>query len=438
MPRQFDPASGTRDFLAAELERREWAFGAIRAVFQRYGFEPLQTPAFERLDVLLGKYGDEGDKLVFKILRRGEHEASGEADLALRYDMTVPLARVAAAYGSQLTWPYKRYAMGPVWRADRPGRGRFREFVQCDLDTLGSTSPLADAEVLCAHHDAMTGLGISAFTVALNSRHVLAGLLEAFTISPELGTGVLTSLDKLDKLPPAEVIAELAGRGLAREVAGELVETIAAPDAADRIRAALKPSEEGLAGLAEVDAVLDLVAAQLPAGRVVFTPSLVRGLSYYTGPIWEVRAPGAAGSLGGGGRYDHLIEALGGPDVPAVGSSIGVERILSLLPESAAPQAQGRLDVVVTVLGEDLAAASFGLAAAARSAGLRASVYLGASGKIGKQLGWASDQGARWCLIYGAREREAGLVKVRDLASREEADVPPGEVADYLARAAAG
>ena len=127
--------------------RREQAFGAIRAVFQRYGFEPLQTPAFERLDVLLGKYGDEGDKLVFKILRRGEHEASGEADLALRYDMTVPLARVAAAYGSQLTWPYKRYAMGPVWRADRPGRGRFREFVQCDLDTLGTTSPLADAEV---------------------------------------------------------------------------------------------------------------------------------------------------------------------------------------------------------------------------------------------------------------------------------------------------
>jgi histidyl-tRNA synthetase len=438
MPRQFDPASGTRDFLAAELERREWAFGAIRAVFQRYGFEPLQTPAFERLDVLLGRYGDEGDQLVFKILRRGEHEASGEADLALRYDMTVPLARVAAAYGSQLTWPYKRYAMGPVWRADRPGKGRFREFVQCDLDTLGSTSPLADAEVLCAHHDAMTGLGIGAFTVALNSRHVLAGLLEAFKISPELGSGVLTSLDKLDKLAPAEVIAELAGRGLAGEVAGELVETISGPGAADRIRGALKPSEEGRAGLDEVDAVLELVSAQLPAGRVEFTPSLVRGLSYYTGPIWEIRAPGVAGSLGGGGRDDHLIEAVGGPDVPAVGSSIGVERILSLLPGTAGPEAgRGRLDVVVTVLGEEQAAASFGLAAAARSAGLRASVYLGASGKIGKQLGWASDQGARWCLIYGARERAAGLVKVRDLASREEADVAPAEVADYLARAAA-
>lgn len=441
MPSQFDPASGTRDFLAAEFERRERAFGAIRAVFQRYGFEPLQTPAFERLDVLLGRYGDEGDKLVFKILRRGEHEASGEADLALRYDMTVPLARVAAAYGSQLTWPYKRYAMGPVWRADRPGKGRFREFVQCDLDTLGSTSPLADAEVLCAHHDAMTEAGIGEFTVALNSRHVLAGLLEAFKISPELGTGVLTSLDKLDKLAPADVIGELAERGLARERAGELVEVISAPDAADRIKAALKLSEEGLAGLEEVETVLELVGAQLPAGRVVFTPSLVRGLSYYTGPIWEVRAPGAAGSLGGGGRYDHLIEALGGPGVPAVGSSIGVERILSLLPDAAA-EGRGRLDVAVTILGGEqaageLAAQSFALAAAARSAGLRASVYLGSSGKIGKQLRWASDQGARWCLIWGAREREAALVKVRDMVSREEADVPPAEVAAYLARAAA-
>src|SRR5271170_6749966 len=200
MAMQFDPPSGTRDLLAAEVEQRERAFDVIRSVFTRYGFEPLQTPAFERLDVLLGKYGDDGDKLIFKILRRGEHEASGEADLALRYDMTVPLARVAAAYGSRLPSPYKRYALGPVWRAERPGKDRYREFVQCDLDTLGSASPLADAEVLCAHHDAMTGLGISAFTVALNSRHVLAGLLEAFKISPELGTGVLTSLDKLDKL----------------------------------------------------------------------------------------------------------------------------------------------------------------------------------------------------------------------------------------------
>src|SRR5919109_172100 len=170
MPTPFDPPSGTRDFLAAELDNRERAFGVLREVFASYGFEPLQTPAFERLDVLMGKYGDEGDKLIFKILRRGEHEASGEADLALRYDMTVPLARVVAAYGSQLPTPYKRYAIGAVWRADRPGKGRFREFVQCDLDTLGSSSLLADAEVACAVCETVAALGVPSFTMLVNSR----------------------------------------------------------------------------------------------------------------------------------------------------------------------------------------------------------------------------------------------------------------------------
>jgi histidyl-tRNA synthetase len=435
MQTQFDPPSGTRDFLAAEFEEREQAFGVIRSVFLQYGFEPLQTPAFERLDVLMGKYGDEGDKLVFKILRRGEHEASGEADLALRYDMTVPLARVAAAYGSQLPTPYKRYAMGPVWRADRPGKGRFREFVQCDLDTLGSSSLMADAEALCAQHDALTGLGLTDFTIQLNSRHVLSGLLEAFKISPELGTGVLTSLDKLDKLRADEVVAELTERGLPQSDAAELVGLMTAADGVERLRTILKPSDEGVAGLDEVDGVLALVAPVVPDGRVVFTPRLVRGLSYYTGPVWEIVAPGVPGSLAGGGRYDHLIEALGGPDVPAVGASLGVERLLSLRPAVSAAQ-RGRLDVAVPVMSGDLASQSFLLAAAARSAGLRSSVYLGSSGKLGKQLKWASDQGARWCLIYGASEHEAGAVTVRDMTSGEQAPVPWDDVAGYLERAA--
>jgi len=434
MQSQFEPASGTRDFLAAEFEQREQAFGTIRQVFLRYGFEPLQTPAFERLDVLLGKYGEDGDKLVFKILRRGEHEASGDADLALRYDLTVPLARVAAAYEGRLPSPYKRYAMGPVWRADRPGRGRFREFVQCDLDTLGSTSLLADAEALLAQHDALAELGLPGFTIQLNSRHVLSGLLEVFRIPAELGAGVLISLDKLDKQSPDGVAAELIDRGLGAAQAGDLVATMTAADAVDRIRTALKPSEEGVAGLDEVDGLLGLVGAQVPAGRIVFTPRMVRGLSYYTGPIWEVVAPGVPGSIGSGGRYDHLIEQLGGPDVPATGSSLGVERILSLLSGSEASE-RGRLDVAVPVMGEELAAASFGLAATARSAGLRASVYLGASGKLSKQLRWAGEQGARWCLIYGAREQEAGQVRVRDMVTRDEADVPAGELGSYLTAA---
>jgi histidyl-tRNA synthetase len=434
MPSQFDPPSGTRDFLAADVERREHAFAVIRSVFARYGFEPLQTPAFERLDVLLGKYGDEGDKLVFKILRRGEHEASGEADLALRYDMTVPLARVAAAYGSQLPNPYKRYAIGPVWRADRPGKDRYRELVQCDLDTLGSRSLLADAEALSAQYDALAELGVPDFTVLLNSRRVLAGLLEAFSIRPEIGVGVLTSLDKLDKLSPSDVISELTERGLAADQAADLVATLTAADSADRVRVALTKTDEGTAGLDEVDTVLSLLSGQIPAGRIAFTPRMVRGLSYYTGPIWEVTAAGVAGSIGSGGRYDHLIEQLGGPAVPGTGSSLGVERVLALLP-GAGPAEPGLLDVAVTAMGRDLAPGSFALAAAARSAGLRASVYLGSSAKLGRQLKWASDAGARWCLIYGEQELQAGTVTVRDMRTGEQVQVPAADVASYLAGA---
>lgn len=436
MPTQFDPPSGTRDFLAREYEARERVFALIRSVFARYGFEPLATPAFERLDVLMGKYGEEGDKLIFKILRRGEHEDSGEADLALRYDLTVPLARVAAAYGSQLPTPYKRYAMGPVWRADRPGRGRYREFAQCDLDTLGAASPLADAEVMCAAHDALASLGIGEFRFLLNSRRVLAGLLEAFAVPRDLGAGVLASLDKLDKLAPAEVAGELAGRGLAEAKAAEMVEVMTAPDAAARIRKALRTSDEGTAGLDEVDTLASLLDAQLPPGRVEFTPRLVRGLGYYTGPIWEAALAGAPGSIAGGGRYDHLIEQLGGPDAPATGGSLGVERILAMLPGSG--QERRRLDVAVTVMGERHAARSFAFAAAAREAGLRASVYLGASGKLGRQLKWASDQGARWALIHGPSEEEAGTVTVRDMETGEQSPAPADGLGAHLAGLAAG
>jgi len=434
---QFDPPSGTRDFLAAELERRENAFAIIREVFARYGFEPLQTPAFEHLEVLTGKYGDDGDKLIFKILRRGEHAVSGEADLALRYDLTVPLARVAAAYGSQLPSPYKRYAIGPVWRADRPGKGRYREFVQCDLDTLGSASRMADAEAVCAQYDVLTELGVADFQFLLNSRQVLSGLLEAFSVPTELGHGVLTTLDKLDKLVPARVIAELGARGLDESRSVGLVDTLTAGDSVARVRTALKASDSGTAGLDEIDEVISLVTAHLPCERIGFTPRLVRGLSYYTGPIWEVVAPGMPGSIASGGRYDGLISQLGGPDVPATGGSVGIERILPLLPREMSGS-RGRLDVAVPVMGEDLAPHSFVLAAATRRAGLRAAVYLGSSGKLSKQLRWASDQGARYCLIYGRSEHARGQVTVRDMISGEQTEVYADQIGDYLMRLSTG
>lgn len=436
--KQFQPASGTRDFLAAQVRLREAAFATIRRVFERHGFEPLDTPALERLEVLTGKYGEEGERLIFKILRRGEHEATGEADLALRYDLTVPLARVAAGY--QLPTPYKRYQIAPVWRADRPGKGRFREFYQCDLDTVGSGSPLADAEVVLAVAAVLSELGVRDARVLLNSRKALAGLLEAYEVPTALGPGVLISLDKLDKLQPGDVAAELTGRGLDAAVAARLVEDLTADDAEDRMRAALKGSEQGRDGLAEVDRLLSLVEGEPEADGIVFTPRLVRGLDYYTGVIFEAVAPGMPGSIASGGRYDHLIAALGGPDSPAVGGSLGVERILPLL-EQAADQAADHmkvLDVAVTVMGEELATASFHLATAVRRAGVRAGVYLGASGKLGRQLKWASEQGARFALLYGASEHAEGVVTVRDMDSGEQTKVPVAEVGQVLASRLAG
>jgi len=430
--KQFEPPSGTRDFLAPEVEAREAAFATIRRVFERYGFEPLQTPAFERLETLTGKYGEEGDKLVFKILRRGEHEASGEADLALRYDLTVPLARVAAEYSGQLPMPYKRYAIAPVWRADRPGKGRFREFTQCDLDVVGSSSPLADAEVVCALADVLDELGVPEFTFLVNSRRALAGLLEAYQVPEALGAGTLITLDKLDKLRPDAVAEELVGRGLPHDTAEALVGDLNADDAVERTRKALASNDAGRAGLDEVDQFLALVDGQVPAERIAFTPRLVRGLEYYTGVIFEVVAPGTPGSIASGGRYDGLIARLGGQDAPACGGSLGIERILPLIGEGSD---RARVaDVAVPIMGEDLAGDAFRLAAKLRRAGLRVVTYLGASGKLGRQLKWASDRGARYAAILGPDERAADEVTLRDMGSGEQARVALAEAPDWVSR----
>ncbi|MEU4233754.1 histidine--tRNA ligase [Nonomuraea sp. NPDC026600] len=428
---QFDPPSGTRDFLSRDLRMREHVFSVVRDVFERYGFEPLQTPAFERLETLTGKYGDEGDKLIFKILRRGEHEATGAADLALRYDMTVPLARVVAAYGSQLPTPYKRYAMGPVWRADRPGKGRFREFAQCDVDVVGSTSPMADAEVVCAVAEALDAVGVADFRVLVNSRRALSGLLEVYGIPSDLGGGVLITLDKLDKLAPDAVAAELmSARSLEAATARTLVDDLTAEDAVDRVRVMLKDSAGGRAGLEEIDRLIDLAKASVGGHRLAFTPSLVRGLDYYTGVIFEVVAAGMAGSIASGGRYDHLIANLGGPDVPACGGSIGVERIIGLLDSQNDEVRQ--TDIAVTVIDEDSAAELMEFTSELRKSGLRSEIYLGSSRKLAKQLKWAADRGARFALIYGQQERGERTVTVRDMESGEQTRVPVHELAEHL------
>lgn len=430
MAKAAEPASGTRDFLADDYRRRKAAFDTIATVFERYGFDPLETPAFERLEVFAGKLGDEASALIFKILKRGVHEASGEADLALRYDHTVPLARVVGTYGSRLPSPYKRYVIGPVWRADRPAKGRFREFTQCDIDTVGSDSPLADAEIVWAINDCLEALGVGEFTFLLNSRQALYGLLEAYEIPEEQGASVLGSLDKLDKLDPDTVISELSGRGLPAATADGLVADVVAVDT-DRVREQLERTERGRQGIAEIDRMLALTEG-LPAGRVVYTPRMVRGLDYYTGPIVEVEAAGFPGSIASGGRYDGLVAKLGGPDLPACGMSIGIERILAIKAAAEQPPERG-LDVALTVLGAEDEVMR--LAGRLRARGLRTGIYLGTSGKLARQLKWANEQHAARALIYGPDERAAGVVLVRDMRTGAQAQVPLADVPEHLAGA---
>lgn len=420
--------SGTRDFLADELRRRKAAITAVSEVFERYGFDPLETPAFERLEVVTGKYGEEASSLLFKILRRGAHEAGGQADLALRYDHTVPLARVIGTHGSKLPSPFKRYAIGPVWRADRPQDGRFREFVQCDVDTVGSHSPLADAEIVYAVADGLQALGVEDFRFLVNSREALRGLLEVYGVGAELGDGVLATLDKLDKVGEEAVVGELAERGVAAATAEAVVADIAA-DSPDRVRAKLETNPRGKQGVTEIDRLLELTGGL--EGRIAFAPRMVRGLDYYTGAIWEVEAAGYPGAVAAGGRYDQLVAALGGPDMPAVGGSVGIERVLATQ-EAAAEDAHG-LDVALTALGHS-EAETLRLARALRSRGLRVGIYLGSSGKLAKQLKWADDQRARFVVIRGADEEAAGEVIVRDMTTGEQHRVPDGDAVAQIER----
>jgi histidyl-tRNA synthetase len=425
-----NPPSGTRDFLPAEVTRRERAFTAIRDAFQAHGFEPLDTPAFERLEVLTGKYGDEGDQLIFKILRRGEHEASGEADLALRYDLTVPLARVAARYGSQLPTPFKRYHIAPVWRADRPGKGRFREFFQCDVDTVGSDSLVADATTLVAVADVLDRLGLSGFRIQVNARDALRGLVEAYGVPADLEGTTLVALDKLDKVGAEGVARELRDRDVPATAIEALVADLAADDLEARVRERLRDTERGRRGLAEVDEVLRLVD-EVPGGSIGYAPVLARGLTYYTGPVFEVVHDGLDATIAAGGRYDGLIGMFQGQDVPATGGSLGMERILLLLEQQDASAGTGP-EVLVTVLDDEGAADALRLAARLRRAGRSVDVYAG-GGRLGKQLRYADRRGVRAAIIRGADERAGGTVTVKHLASGDQATVPEADLDHHLA-----
>jgi histidyl-tRNA synthetase len=434
------PARGTRDFLPADVRRREHVIRVVRGVYERYGFEPLETPAFENIETLLGKYGEEGNKLIFKILKRGEHEGSGEADLALRYDLTVPLARVIAQHQNELPKFFKRYQIQPVWRADRPARGRFREFYQCDIDAIGSTSLVVEAELLSAVSDVMTGLGFQDFSVRLNHRRLLSAILERSGLPPEKYSDALISIDKLDKMDREKVTLEMVGRGIDGPTATRCLDAFVRHKTSDNLgllsslETALTDHAEGARAASEIKELLRLSETTAAAGRIRLDLSLARGLSYYTGAIMEIAVPDLAGSLGGGGRYDSLIGMFLGRDIPACGFSLGLERIIVVMTERKmfpASVEHGAVDVMVTVWNDESRADALALAADLRRAGLRVDVYPDAD-KLGKQFKYASSRNVPFVAIVGDEERAQGTVSLKDLQSGEQHTVGRGEAAQYV------
>jgi histidyl-tRNA synthetase len=441
-----------RDFLPSEVRRRQYVIGVIADVYQRYGFEPLETPAAENIETLMGKYGEEGDRLIFRILKRGEEGAGGGADLALRYDLTVPLARVVAEYRARLPKFFKRYQVQPVWRADRPQKGRFREFFQCDVDAIGSRSMVVEAELLAAAADVLDRLGFADFTIRVNHRRLLSAMLEAAGVPVAQHGDALVAIDKLDKVGRDGVARELEERGVpvtAGTLLLELFTTIsraAAVAARDpggfnaevltRLGGLLEGHASGGDALAELRTIVALSGVTAAAPRLRLDPSLARGLSYYTGSIFEVGVPDLAGSLAGGGRYDELIGMFLGETVPACGISLGLERILVVMDERGmfpASLTDAAADVMVTMWSAERATEALRLAATLRAEGLRVEVFPEGD-KIGKQFKYADARGLRVVAVMGDDEMARGEVAIKDLKTGTQVSMPVAAAADYIKR----
>ena len=429
------PPSGMRDYLPETVVRRQYVIGIIERVFQRYGFLPLETPAIEHLSTLLGKYGEEGDQLLYRILHRGEKlsrslqqdtvDLADLAELGLRYDLTVPLARVVAQYGHSLPRFFKRYQIQPVWRADRPAKGRFREFYQCDVDVTGTTSLLAEAEVMDAVSDVLGALGFRSFSIALNHRVILRSMIEVAGIDAALEGSALVAIDKLDKIGPEGVHEELLQRGITSEAAQRLLTfTTAAHDTpnAQRLKELreLLPLPQAQAALHDMATLLD-ITSEGPAGpRLRLIPALARGLSYYTGPIFEVVSEDFSGSLGGGGRYDNLVGMFSTKQVPAVGFSLGLERILLLMEERQMfPDLRTTAQVMICTLPDTSLAPVVGLASRLRQAGITVELYP-ESAKLGRQLSAADALHIPYALIIGPHELAQQTYTLKHLESGEQ------------------
>ncbi|NOT94022.1 histidine--tRNA ligase [Ferruginibacter sp.] len=433
---------GTRDFSAEVIRKRNFILSTIKTVFELYGFQPLETPAMENLETLLGKYGEEGDKLIFKILNNGLNneknidkakagfekvlEGKNSTDLterALKYDLTIPFARYVAMNHTKLTFPFRRYQIQPVWRADRPQKGRYREFTQCDADVVGSQSLMNDVEFALIYDEVFNRLGLADYELRINSRKILSALAKACNATDKL-VAITTAIDKLDKISIDKVKIELAEKGLTEEQI-ELIEKYvnisgSNKEKTDQLIALIGNIDEAGRGLEEIKKILAHTAGK----NIVVDFTLARGLNYYTGIIYEAKAPAKVqmGSIGGGGRYDDLTGLFGVPDIPGVGISFGVDRIydvldeLKLFPENLQVSTQA----LFFNMGENESAFAFTIMQQLRKAGIASELYHKEELKVAKQFRYAEDKKIPFAVIIGSKEIEQNYCQVKNLATGEQ------------------
>jgi len=440
---------GTRDFLPVEMNRRNFIFDTIRAVFKKHAYLPIETPAMEKTETLMGKYGEEGDRLIFKVLQRGDKlkkelakNASGEtsnlAEEALRYDLTVPFARLVVQHQNEITFPFKRYQIQPVWRADRPQKGRYREFYQCDADVVGSESLLYEVELIQIFDEVLNKLGISDFTIKINNRKILSGIAEISGESEKL-TDITIAIDKLDKIGAEKVQAELLEKGVSQDAVEKIVPLFEMKgDRNTRLKFLsefLSASEIGGKGIEELKSVFAKIdALGLQKAKLEFDPVLARGLNYYTGAIFEVKAGGVKiGSICGGGRYDDLTGIFGLPNVSGVGISFGADRIydvmeeLNLWPENLAASVK----LLFLNFGEKEADYVLPLLKKVRAANISSEIYPN-SGKIQKQMKYANAKGAEFVALVGENEMGSGQIVLKNMSTGEQEEMTIADIISKL------
>ncbi|MES3018851.1 MAG: histidine--tRNA ligase [Bacteroidota bacterium] len=438
---------GTRDFSPLEMVRRNYIFETISSVFKKYGYLEIQTPTMENLDTLTGKYGDEGDKLIFKILNSGDflskvpaekltaHSSqiitSAISEKALRYDLTVPFARYVVMHQNDISFPFKRFQIQPVWRADRPQKGRYREFYQCDADVVGSDSLLNEAEFVLIYQEALSKLGLTDFTIKLNNRKILSGIAEIIG-KPQLIIDMTVAIDKLDKIGFDGVTKELIERGFTQADIEKLKPVIllqgTSASKIENLKSILKDSETGLKGIAEIETILDYVAAlRAPSSdpyslNLELDITLARGLNYYTGAIFEVKTNEVAmGSIGGGGRYDDLTGMFGLKDLTGVGISFGADRIYDVLEELGLFLEASAEITKVMISNFDQAAELYALPLLRklREKGINSELYP-SSAKLKKQLNYADDKKIPFVILIGSEEMETGRLSFKNMKTGDQ------------------